>query len=273
MRKVINKAPGSKPEYPVTKAVQPAPSFQLLDVDTFSSRYTFLLYGDNGTGKTWIGKTAPKPLFITIGTETRGVVSARGVGAKFVQISSWGQLEDVYWWLAEQDPIPFDSIVIDTVSAMQNLCITRLLKVEAVKSKLPAPGDLTLEVFPAYMSQRHYGMLASAMMDMLVRFHELKCHLVMLAQKRDEQDDSGRVVHTDPALSPGVAATACNIANVIGYTYCKQAKDKEQAGWFTYLAPHDKFKTKNQGAVLPGVVQDFSVSDAIKLIEKSGKGR
>jgi len=275
-RAVTNNAPGATQvkHQPVVKESAFPEGINLVDVDSFTARYAFLLYGDNGSGKTTIGKTAPNPLFITFTTENKGIISARGVAAKAIPIETWGQLEDAYWWLAKQRPFPFESIVLDTVTAMQYVCMARLLKLEAIKSKCPDSGDLMKEVFPAYMSQRHYGMLADAMRDMLLRFHELPCHLLMLAQKKDVQDDdSGRILETVPNMSPGVASTACNIANIIGYCYTKSAKgDKDPGGWFTYLAPHDRFKTKNQGGILPGAIQNFSVRDAINLIEKSGKG-
>lgn len=276
MRRVRKTATTAAPaqESPPVPQGAAAGDIRFVDVDTFTARYAFMFYGDNGSGKTTIGATAPNPLIVTFSTENRGIVSARGVKAKAVMISTWGELESLYWYLAKQEKPQFESLVFDTVTAMQNICMTRLLTLESIKSKCPEPGDLTLDVFPAYATQRHYGMLASSMMDMLLRFHELPYHLVLLAQKKDVEDEHGRILETVPAMSPGVAQSACNIPNVIGYCYKKQGDGKDaKPGWFVYLAPHDRFKTKNQGSILPATVQNFSVRDAITLIEKSGKGR
>jgi hypothetical protein len=91
-----------------------------------------MIYAESGTGKTVLAGSDDDVLFIA--PEDNGTLSAKrfGSSAKKWKIRKWGDIVEAYEWLATLDEIPFNWIVLDSLTEMQQMCMRAILD-EAVE--------------------------------------------------------------------------------------------------------------------------------------------
>jgi hypothetical protein len=132
-----------------------------------------LLYGRNGMGKTRFACTAPKPLLIDI--QEKGTKSVRNY--KDVEVfpaKSWKEVVWAYWFLRAGGH-DYESVILDTLTGMQNVCMVQVLKESEDR-------DPTKD--PKTASQRDWGKLAQLMKEQLLNFRNLDMHVIFTAQER-----------------------------------------------------------------------------------------
>jgi hypothetical protein len=86
-----------------------------------------LVYGDSGIGKTVFCGSDDDVLFIA--PEDNGTLSAKRFGstAKKWKIQSWTDIVAAYEWLYSLDEIPFNWVVLDSLTEMQQMCMRQIL--------------------------------------------------------------------------------------------------------------------------------------------------
>lgn len=183
---------------------------------------TALFYGRSGTGKTTLAGDFPKPLLLLdIGERGTDSLSDQE-GIDVLTISQWGELEEVYWDLAEGGH-GYKTVVIDAVHTMQGLALQEARDVAGKKEK-----DQT--------SQRDFGQASGLMNKWLYHFRDLRddgVNIVFLAHDRlrevDTEDDETVILpEMGPNLMPGVAKTITGAVNIIGYTFIKEEVTKSK---------------------------------------------
>lgn len=88
-----------------------------------------LMYSDTGLGKTSLIKTCPRPLILNVSTE-KGLLSLRGEKIPYITISSLEELTEVCFWLKESDNWDkFDTLCIDSITELAEVCLTKYKKV------------------------------------------------------------------------------------------------------------------------------------------------
>jgi hypothetical protein len=222
-----------------------------------------LVYGRNGSGKTRFCATAPRVLVAEIESETEGDRSIKeSPNTRAIDITSWQQLGDLYWWLQSGDH-PFSSVALDTLSAMQSLALAFVLN-EAETL------DPTRE--KAMPDKRTWGRAGQLMRGMILAYKNLPLHVVFTAQERVIRDeDTGEVVEITPDLPQSSRGAALGAAGIVGRLQPKEVRIRGKNGkvrreWrdHLYVSPHETLQTKDRTLRLPGVVNQPTMD---KLIE------
>lgn len=226
-----------------------------------------LVYGMNGKGKTWFGATAPKPLIVDC--NERGTLSVRHFkDVKKFKVETWTDIDLAYWWLHKGDH-DRQSVVIDTVSSLQHLCMKFVLGDEASR-------DPTKD--PMMPSKREYGKVAELMRTVITNFRNLDMHVVFLAQERRgfiEDDEEAPEVFPD--VSPSIRTSLTAGVDIIGRVYVKdvvQRKEGEKGvkkvavpEYRLWIGPSERYVTKDRSnAGLPRVLRDPTVTGIIEKI-------
>lgn len=95
---------------------------ELEDVADIDNPQSTVIYGLQGTGKTTLSASWPKPLLL-LDFNDKGTDSISDVkGVKVAKVTSIAELEAVYWAL-KKGKWKFKSVVFDTVTRMQDMFI------------------------------------------------------------------------------------------------------------------------------------------------------
>lgn len=236
---------------------------RIVPVSEAEEHVKLLLYGRNGQGKTRIACTAPKPLVLDC--NEKGTKSVRKYpDVEVLHCKKWADVVFAYWMLREGDH-PYESVVVDTLTGMQGLCIKQILK-EA------EDRDPTKD--PKVMNQREWGKLAELMKEQLLNFRNLPLHVVFTAQQRIIDDPDTEAREIVPDLSPGGRGPATACVEIIGHVYQKEVRGvskrtkREVSTWETRLlvGPHEEYITKDRTGALPRIMRNPTV---LQMIEAS----
>jgi hypothetical protein len=201
---------------------------------------SMVTYGRSGTGKTTVSSTFPKPiLLLDIKEEgTDSIADYSDDEIKVLPVESWDDIEQAYWYL-ESGNHPFKTVVIDTVTQMQDVCMKDVLEQER-------------RDFP---TQQIWGTVSGLMKRWLIDFRDLPMEVNFLAQERvheTDSDDDGEELDPSvgPRLMPSVAGTLNAAVKVIGYTYIQEVVKKSTSGikrdkeYRLRVGPHPYYITK-----------------------------
>jgi hypothetical protein len=239
---------------------------RIVDISEVDAHLKVLIYGRNGTQKTRTAATAPKVLIVDV--DEKGTKSARKIkGAKVIQVKSWNDIVYVYWYLKAGNH-KHESVVIDTITGMQNVCMKHVLK-EA--------EDRDPDKDPKTATMRDWGKLAQLMKEELLNYRNLPMHVIFLAQERTVDDPDNETTERVPDLSPGTRATATACVDIIGRIYQREVrvvsktKKKEVKGWEARLlvGPHDEYTTKDRTGSLGRIVRNPTIPMMLEAADLS----
>lgn len=182
---------------------------------------SFVFYGQSATGKTSLAGTFPGPILICDcrdkGTASLGTTE----NVRVKKIETWEDAEHVYWYL-KKNPKKFRTVVWDTMSQLQQICIEAVLE-EAGKDPETA-GEWGV------MTKQDFGSVASRMKPFITNCRDLPMNTIFIAQHRtfnlpDEDDiESGTALlapEVGPALMPSIAKHLNASVSVIGNTFIR----------------------------------------------------
>lgn len=233
---------------------------RIVPVREASPHVKVLLYGRNGSGKTRTGATAPKCLWIDV--DEKGTKSIRNYpNVEVFHAQNWEDVVWAYWYLKSGDH-DYESVGIDTLTTMQNICMRHVLK--EAEDRDPAKD-------PAMASMRDWGKVGQLMKEHLLYFRNLPMHVVFIAQERSIDNEEGETERV-PDLSPGSRTTATACVDFIGHIRKKEVRavnrksKKETKAWRTIMlvGPHEVYLTKDRSGVLPRLVADPTIGRIIK---------
>lgn len=100
---------------------RPSAITKLSDAPSMGKR-NWLIYGDSGLGKTVLAGTAPKALFLTV--EAAGTESAKEQGSAADEwvTDTWEEILTAYKWLKEGGAKSYDTVIVDSLSEMEEAC-------------------------------------------------------------------------------------------------------------------------------------------------------
>lgn len=244
---------------------------RIIPVSDIDPHLKVLLYGRNGRGKTRTAVSLPNTIVLDV--NEKGTKSVRKSGADVFQAKSWSDVVYFYWYL-KHGKHNYGTVVLDTVTQMQHLCMATVLKLAEDRdpNRPPKTPDM-----------RAWGQMAERMKPVLLDFRNLPMNVVFVAQVRKdrsaEDDDNVETKLWVPDLSPGVRATQLACVDIVGYIYQRQArivkgkgkKAKTSTKWETRMlvGPHDDYETKDRTGNLGHVVRS---PDMTKLLEAAGLG-
>jgi phage nucleotide-binding protein len=237
---------------------------------------SYVFYGRSGTGKTTIASSFPGPI-LHLDIKDQGTESISDVPNIDVQdCQIWDDFEIAYWWL-KKNPGKYKTLVIDTISQLQQLAIVKVL--EDNEKDPDKAGDWGV------MTKREWGQVASLMKMWTTNIRDLPMEVVFLAQDRlteAEMDDPEIQLNPEigPRLSPSIAAHLNAEVSVIGVTFIRRkitikrvkGKKKEVARtqYCLRLAPDPIYVTKARKPKkikLIGVMVDPDYEKIMKILK------
>ena len=133
-----------------------------------------LVYGQAGAGKTTLSATMPHPVILSA---EGGLLSIKDSGIPYLEISTMSDLWEAYEWLTEGGGTEYESVVLDSISEIAEVCLNS----EKKSNKDPRAA---------------YGAMAEQMADIIRAFRDLpNKHVLMTAKVEKTQDEMGRVLY------------------------------------------------------------------------------
>lgn len=231
-----------------------------------------VIYGRQGTGKTTLASTFPKPL-ILLDIKENGWVGVKDInGLDIVGIKTWDDFEEAYWYLQENKD-GYKTVVIDTASALQDLVLEHIAKKKRVKLREGVKyGDF------GTLTKRDWGEVSSLLKPFITQFRDLDMNVVFLAHEKVfnvEEDDSAEGI--DPSVGPklmqSVASTMNAAVDIIGQTFIREKKIEGKPSLMQYclrVGPHPYYLTKvrkPKDSEVESVLVDCSYVDILELMK------
>ena len=225
------------------------------DIKTDSIKLKVLCYGKSGTGKTTFACSFPKAYVFDF---DNGMLSQRGKDVEYDTYKDWGKAEMKLQEL--ETSCPYDTLVFDSVTIMQELMMEEVLYVS--KRKMPTLHD--------------WGMLINKLQNTFSRVTRMAPNVVVTAHEQLIQDDITSEVLIQPLIVgkklPG------QIPLWFDEVYRMQvSRDTKGKAVYQMLTRADvKYSAKSRLGVLDTVMdwsKDGKPDDPYSLIMNKIKGR
>ena len=150
-----------------------------------------MVYGDSGVGKTVFSGSDDRVLFVA--PEDSGTLSAKRHGSKADKwpVQNWNDLLEAYEYLYEQieteGKLPYDWVVIDSLTEMQYMAMQHILK-QVVEENSSRDPDV-----PAIQDWQRYYIIFE---KMIRAFNDLDVNVLYTALARKVEDADGEEFYT-----------------------------------------------------------------------------
>ena len=140
-------------------------------------------------------------------------------GVDVLDVETWESFEEAYWWL-KQNPTKYKTVVIDTITQLQQIVVEEIGGRKAEKAG-KAAGDW------GTMTKGDWGEVSSRLKTWITNYRDLPMEVVFLAQDRvfnvDEEENQDGMIDPEvgPRLSPSVNSHLCAAVSVIGNTFIR----------------------------------------------------
>jgi hypothetical protein len=148
--------------------------------------YNLLIYADSGVGKTVFAGSDDDVLFVA--PEDNGTLSAKRMGssAQKWKVNDWDDISAAYKWLKSLETIPFNWVVLDSLTEMQDMAMAKILKEGVEMNPGRDPDVPQLQDWQPYFRRVE---------RMIKSFNDLPVNVLYTALQMDEENDEGdRVV-------------------------------------------------------------------------------
>lgn len=177
---------------------------QIIGLEEDDDYVNIMVYGKPGSGKTVLGGSDDRVLFLA--PEDDGTISAKRQGSKAKKwsISDWNDLADACEWIEENmDEVTdtFDWIVVDSITFMQKLLMRRILE-DAVEENPERNPDV-----PAMQDWQVYQNRFLRFVQMI---NSWPINVLWTALVRDEEDEE-----ENPILVPDIQGKGYQMAMTV----------------------------------------------------------
>lgn len=262
-KKTLKKAPTSSEK---DDSLEGDIASRITPVAKITKPYKMVVYGRSGTGKTTFAASFPTPSLL-IDCNDRGTDSVVDVkGLEVLPARNMTDIDQVYW-LLEANKRGYKTVIIDTVSMLQEFATKEVL-IEDGKDEEKA-GQW------GSMTKRHWGEVSSKLKSIIHRFRDLEMHVIFIAQDRTfsgegEEGEEGQIApEVGPRLMPSVASVMNAAVDFIGNTFVREQistikigtkkKTKSKIQYSMRIGPHASYITKvrkPKGVEVPRYIVD-----------------
>ena len=133
-----------------------------------------IVYGLAGGGKTTLSASMPHPVILSA---EGGLLSIKDANVPYLEISTMADLWEAYEWLTEGGGTEYQSVVLDSISEIAEVCLNS----EKKSNKDPRAA---------------YGAMAEQMADIIRAFRDLSGRNVLMTAKVEKTaDEMGRILY------------------------------------------------------------------------------
>jgi hypothetical protein len=215
-----------------------------------------LFFGPSKSGKTTLGGTAPKPIFLDA---EGGTMSIRGVpGVDVLPISAWNQLELAVQELTLSTTHGYETVVVDTVTMLQEVA--------------GAEAGLMKAIVSNEDPRRAYGSVGAMVRHKILQLNNLPLHVVFLAQlrERDGVDTEAGQYPLTPDVTPSILKTLMAAPDVIGRTAVVQVgADPSEVEHRVFFGPEARSQVGHRNLNLPTQVKGLTIPKLIELTKEN----
>jgi hypothetical protein len=233
------------------------------DVSASTEWIKVMSVGESGEGKSIFASSFPTPGFIfDFGKE---IISYKGLDFDYEQydISSrdWGRYEQDFVKLKKcletsvrmpdengvQAPGRYQTVVVDNVSAMTDVCMEKALSLDPKRS--PTNGPIW---------NVHYGMVKNLMEGRLRQLINLECNLVLIAHLETIKDEEGSVIGVEPSMTGKLSADVPSYFQEVYYHTHKM--EGGEVKFFIQTVPigknHGRSRLSGKARLLPNLIEN-----------------
>jgi hypothetical protein len=186
----------------------------IVGLDAVAPHPNFLVFGGSGSGKTVLGGSDDRVLFISI--EAEGTLSARRMKSNGRQVvcGHWDDVDAFYEkaaaWAETETGIPFTWFVFDSLTVGQDILMDKILE----------DKNLEVEGWPEY--RRNQKLLLRT----IKRFNALPVNMLWLALDRLETDPDGNDFYCPEIHGKGYSIAMQVAAQMTSYGYLQVSTEK-----------------------------------------------
>ena len=223
---------------------------------------SMLIHGNSKAGKTYLANTAPGPRLIldaeggTRFLKTNKIVwdprqpppDCKPDDTVLVYIRDFGSLAHAYQWLAAGKH-PFNSVILDSISEIQQRCIDALVGTEQMK--LQDWGELARKVAKLVRDYR----------DLLIHPTKPLQTVILIAMTRKD-NTSGKY---SPYVQGQLAIALPFYIDLVGFL---QAQQDESGNMQRYLLvqPHNQYEAGDRTGVFPPIITNPNIVEMLQEV-------
>lgn len=208
------------------------------------------IYGDPGTGKTWlVGSAAKAGLRVLLLDSDKGSMTVRDSDIDVLPIGSVQDLRDILKWLLKGDH-PYDVVALDTLNDIQD----RIIDAEKARSNSEGRAGV--------MNQDKWVEVISKTKGIITAFRDLPMSTIVLCHAKEVGGGKGEgPVRIRPALSgKKLEGALVGAFDVVGYSVCGMSKNGYTWRIRTRCDIDERILAKDRSDTLdPQEPNDFSV--------------
>lgn len=226
--------------------------------DITVQEYTFLLYGQPGSGKTTMIGTFPKPiLYFNPPTENSVRTLRRDPYTRYWNVGDTAKLIEKIN-IAEANMakgnFPFRTVAIDSLSFIVDMMVSERRRAQEERGR--------------GLTQADWGVVANGVREFVERINSWQgCQKVWTAGVDTEKDDLTGDVEGYPKLFRSLQRSIGNIMDVILYLEAGKTPQGKPA-WYAYSSRHRYYSARVRGAPVPGRIEP-TFEAVMKLMEKA----
>lgn len=160
------------------------PESRIISISDVDDKVNLLVYGDSGVGKTQLAGSDDRVLFVAPEDNSDGLLSAvlAGSTADKWPIDKWDDLAEAFNYLYHLDHIPYNWVVIDSLTEMQMMAMRGILDAAVAENPARDPDIPQLQDW-----QKYYEMVKR----MIKAFNALDVNVLYTALARVAEDTDG----------------------------------------------------------------------------------
>lgn len=220
--------------------------------------------GISGSGKSIFAASFPTPGFVfDFGKE---ILSYRGKDFDYeqydVSAQGWGKYEKDFAALkkclvndlrmpdeeGKQEPGNYQTVIVDNVSAMTDVCMEKALQLDPKRSATDGP-----------LWEVHYSMVKNLMEGRLRQLLNLPCNLVLIAHLDPVKDKGGAIVGVEPSMTGKLSGDIPAYFDEVYYHFTRKGEGG-QTLWLVQTVPigmnHGRSRSSGKERILPDVVEN-----------------